>query len=132
MSEINLANLSIKESPEHPSDTHSSPPTNTAPSTSSTTPTQIFKTQLYTSITTRHTHRLSPHPHTFHPHQTLSHSLTPNSLSQPSRLVTLNLTLQERPINPSLPNIFTNPSLDTRYPDPLHPLLRPSLSNWCR
>ena len=136
MSEQNLSNLSIKETPKHPSDTHSSPPNATAPPTSTTTPTQIFNTQLYTSITNSpHTSsfisptRIPPPPPPPSNTITLSHHLTPNSLLHPSQPSTLNPPLPERPTIPTLSVTFTNPSLDTRHPEPPHPLLLPSLSN---
>ena len=114
MADLNLANLSIKESPENSSDTHSSPPNTTAPFTSTTTPTQIFNTQLYTSIT------LSPHTSSF-----TSPTRIPPPPPHPSNTITPSHSQNPPPPAPTVHPQLT-PHRTSHQPDPVHHIHKPN------
>ena len=113
MADLNLANLSIKESPVNSSDTHSPPPNTTAPLTSTTTPTQIFNTQLYTSIT------LSPHTSSF-----TSPTRIPPPPPPPSNTITSSHSQIPPPPAPTVHPQLT-PHRASHQPDPVHHIHRP-------
>ena len=113
MADLNLANLSIKESPENSSYTHSSPPNTTAPLTSTTTPTQIFST--YNS-----THRLpSPHTSSF-----TSPTRIPPPPPPPSNTITPSHSQNPPPPAPTVHPQLT-PHRASHQPDPVHHIHKP-------